>query len=364
MEFRQESIATLHDFGTADPDVAVDRLAVVVPVVGGDVDRRSVARTFETLATVDPGHVVIPFRGTHPAARRCFRRCRNLGLDASVVWCNGPAVTSTLEGCGIEPAGGKGLDVWIALAIATERADYVVVHDADAYSYAPSHVPRLAWPLTQGASFVKGYYARIEDERMYGRVTRLLWEPLMAAIRTRWAGPAITYLDGFRYPLAGEVAMTAEVARELALQPGWGLEVGMLLEAYRQLDTGRIVQVDLGNHRHDHRPVHGDGGIVSMAEVVAATLIDGLRALGHPVDRDQVARVYRDQTAAYVDRYALDAAFNDLNYDRAAEEELIDEYHAAITAETAREPLPSIAATDVEAAALAEAGRITPGRVT
>ena len=364
MEFVQESIATLHDFRDPHPEVAVDRIAVVVPVAGGDVDRESVGRTFEILASINPGLVVIPFRGSYAAACRCSRRCHEHGLNATVIWCNGPAVRTILDEYGIETDGGKGLDVWIAIAIAADRAERVVVHDADADSYAASHVPRLVWPLEQGTSFVKGYYARIEAEQLYGRVTRLLWEPLLAAIRSRWPAPIVTYLDGFRYPLAGEVAMTADVARDITLQPGWGLEIGMLFEAYRHVHTEQIVQVDLGNHRHDHRPVYGDQGIVSMGEVVAGTLIGGLLEQGLAIDREHAVTLYREFAASYIDRYALDAAFNDLVYDRAAEEELIDEYQAVIRTATRDDPLPSIAASDIDVAALFDAGRITSERVT
>src|SRR5277367_5154301 len=48
------------------------------------------------------------------------------------------------------------------------------------------------------------------------------------------------YLTAFRYPLAGECAFPAELARELPLDSGWGLEIGWLCEVHRRLPPAPI----------------------------------------------------------------------------------------------------------------------------
>jgi len=81
---------------------------------------------------------------------------------------------------------------------------------------------------SRGHDFSKGYYARVEDGSLYGRLFRLFFRPLVRALAdaTERREPGILeYLDAFRYALAGEFATTDLVSR-LRVQRGWGLEVG------------------------------------------------------------------------------------------------------------------------------------------
>ena len=69
----------------------------------------------------------------------------------------------------------------------------------------------------------------------------------------------LDFLDAFRYPLAGECAMTTEIARSTRIPSDWGLEVGMLAEVYRNSSLKRICQVELvDNYDHKHRELSED----------------------------------------------------------------------------------------------------------
>src|SRR3970282_696601 len=90
-------------------------------------------------------------------------------------------------------------------------------------------------------------------DRLHGRATRLLVTPLIRALQ-RMVGhqPFLTFLDSFRYPLAGEFAMIADLARINRIPSDWGLEVGVLAQVYRNCAVGRVCQVDLAD-TYDHK---------------------------------------------------------------------------------------------------------------
>jgi len=118
--------------------------------------------------------------------------------------------------------------VWLGLGRALEE-EFVVVHDADTKTYSPAFVTRLLFPLARGHDFSKGYYARVEDGSLYGRLFRLFFRPLVRALAdaTERREPGILeYLDAFRYALAGEFAATTDLVSRLRIQRGWGWRSG------------------------------------------------------------------------------------------------------------------------------------------
>src|SRR5699024_10887086 len=116
-------------------------------------------------------------------------------------------------------------------------------------------------PLSMGYEFSKGYYARIEDGRLYGRLFRLCYVPLVEALATDHEAAILSYLDAFRYGLAGEFAATADLVRRLRPPLAWGLEVATLGDAFDHAGFSGSAQVDLGRHEHEHRPVVGADGL-------------------------------------------------------------------------------------------------------
>jgi glucosyl-3-phosphoglycerate synthase len=356
MEYVQERVATLHDFGGAVPPAPLDRTAVVVPVTARDHASLAAERVLTTLAEVDPASVVVALRADESEVGAVREWVDATGVDADLLWCNAPAVEAALADHGLDGRRGKGRDVWLALGVAADRADFVVAHDADATTYGPEHVPRLAFPLARGYSFVKGYYARVENGRLYGRLCRLLYEPLVAALDDVDA-PVVDYLGSFRYALAGEFAGTADLVRRLRVQRGWGLEVGTLGDAFRTAGFAGTAQVDLGIHEHDHRAVSGPDGLSDMAGEVADALFRVLADADVTVDYDALRRRYRESADRLVDQYAADAAFNSLEYDPAGEREQVDAYAEAITPPAPDTRLPPWAETDLAPETVAGASR-------
>jgi len=331
MEYVQEAVTTLHDFGDAYPPAPTERAAVVVPMTERDHAALAAERVLRTLEELDLGQVVVPLRAGPDEVSEVVAWVEGFDLPSEVVWCTAPAVQSALAEAGLDGPPGKGRDVWLGLGAALAGdAEYVVVHDADATTYSRAHVSRLLHPVANGFAFAKGYYARVEDDRIYGRLCRLFYEPLVRALADAHDDPVVEYLGAFRYALAGEFAATAPVAGRVRVQRGWGLEVGTLGEAFDVAGVEGTAQVDLGVHEHDHRAVGGPDGLGDMCTEVGTALFRALADNGLEPDYEALKDRYRGRAYQLVDQYAADAGFNGLDYDPAAEREQVDTYLAGV----------------------------------
>jgi len=326
MEYVQERITTLHDFDGATPDAPTERATVVVPMTERDHASLAAERVFSTLSSVSPGRVLVALRATPEQVGSVRAWLDGFDLPLEVLWCNAPPVVDRLAEDDLNGTAGKGRDVWLALGVAAADTEYLVVHDADTESYAATHVPRLLFPLTAGYEFSKGYYARVESGRLYGRLNRLFYEPVVRALADAHDDPVLSYLCSFRYALAGEFAVTAGMARRTRVPRGWGLEVGTLGTAFSHAGFEGSAQVDLGQHEHDHRSVGGPDGLGDMCREVAVALFQILDDSGVDPDYGTLPDRYRETAAGLIEQYAADAAFNGLDYDRAGERDQVEAY--------------------------------------
>ena len=354
MEYVQERVTTLHDFGDATPEAPTGRAAVVVPMTEREHAALAAERALSTLETVDPGRVVVPLRASEDRVGAVAEWLAGFDLSLELLWCDGPRVGKLLAATGLDGARGKGRDVWLALGVAAD-SDYVVVHDADATTYDEDHVPKLLFPLSNGHEFSKGYYARVEDDRLYGRLFRLFYRPLVRAMADGDGADVLEYLSAFRYALAGEFATTGRLARQMRIQRDWGLEVGTLGEAYRLAGPDAAAQVDLGLHQHDHRSVSGPSGLSDMSEQVGAALFRAVEENGGDPEYATLPGRYRTAVEALVDGYDLDAAFNGLEYDPERELQQADDYAGAIAPPGEDTRLPAWRAAAVTPEEVAEA---------
>lgn len=163
---------------------------------------------------------------------------------------------------------GKGEVLWRSLAATT--GDLIVFVDSDLIDPDPMFVPKLLGPLltTDGVHFVKGFYRRplkvsgSQDATGGGRVTELVARPLLAALRPE--------LSCILQPLGGEYAGTRELLTSVPFAPGYGVEIGLLIDAYDRLGLDGIAQVNLGVRTHRNRPLTE---LASMSRQVIATLL-------------------------------------------------------------------------------------------
>ena len=101
-----------------------------------------------------------------------------------------------------------------------------------------------------------------------------------------------------RQPLAGEVAARRELLRRLPFATGYGVEIAMLIDAWREVGLAGIAQVDLEEHRHSHQAL---AQLEPMARTVLATVAARLQREGRllqaahpaPVERPPLASLAR-----------------------------------------------------------------------
>ena len=168
----------------------------------------------------------------------------------------------------VPPQPGKGEALWRSLAATS--GDIVVFIDSDLIDPDPMFVPRLVGPLLteEGIHLVRGFYRRPlkvgdgEDANGGGRVTELVARPLLAALR-----PELGYV---LQPLGGEYAGTRELLTSVPFAPGYGVEIGILIDTYDRLGLGAIAQVNLGVRTHRNRPLSELG---PMSRQIIATLL-------------------------------------------------------------------------------------------
>lgn len=357
MEYVQERVTTLHDYGDAHPVAPTERAAVVVPMTEREYAGLAAERTLDALETVDPARVVVPLNASAEHVGDFQEWLGSFDVDVDLLWCTGKAVTSLLGEHGLNGSAGKGRDVWLALGHAADVADFVVCHDADAKTFSASHVPKLLAPLADEYAFTKGYYARVENRQLYGRLFRLFVQPLLRALEDTTDHDFVRYLGAFRYALAGEFGLTSDLARRVRAQREFGLEIGTLADAYEYAGFTRSAQVDLGRHEHDHRAVSGPTGLSDMSEQVGRALFNALDDHDVPVDFAALRSGYRECADALVAQYAADARFNDFTYDDQGEREQIEAYAPAIQRPTRDDRLPAWCDVDLHPETVLDASR-------
>lgn len=354
MEYVQDRITTLHDFTGHVPDVPIDRTAVVIPMTERDHAVLATERLLAALEQIDPARVVIPLRAEQHHLPAFHQWLSRFDLPLTILWCGGASLLDLLETHGLDGTPGKGRDVWLAIGVATDQAPFVVCHDADTKTFDPSDIARLVFPLHNGYSFSKGYYARIEHSRLYGRLFRLFFTPLVRSLQHHHPDAILEYLTSFRYALAGEFGVTADQGRQLRFERRFGLEVGILGDAFRNAGFAGTAQVDLGQYEHDHRAVGGPTGLIDMCADVGAALFRVLEDHGISPDYHALPDSYRETAQLLLDQYAADAAFNDLSYDRTEEAAQIDEYARVIRPPPAGDLLPAWSTVDIDPGTVAE----------
>ncbi|OBJ03106.1 glucosyl-3-phosphoglycerate synthase [Mycobacterium sp. 1465703.0] len=164
---------------------------------------------------------------------------------------------------------GKGEALWRSLAATC--GDIVVFVDSDLINPHPMFVPWLVGPLLtgDGVHLVKSFYRRplnvgeaAAGDTGGGRVTELVARPLLAALR-----PELGFM---LQPLGGEYAATRELLTSVPFAPGYGVEIGLLVDTFDRLGLDAIAQVNLGVRAHRNRPLAELG---AMSRQVIATLL-------------------------------------------------------------------------------------------
>ncbi|HUB35984.1 MAG TPA: glucosyl-3-phosphoglycerate synthase [Solirubrobacteraceae bacterium] len=171
---------------------------------------------------------------------------------------------------------GKGDAMWRALPELS--GEIVCFLDADTEGFSSHYATGLIGPLVceeEEIAFVKGFYRRpfrqggVSLAQGGGRVNHLVGRPALELFYPQ--------LAGFRQPLAGEVAARRELLERVPFATGYGVEIGMLIDVWREVGLAGMAQVDLEEHRNRHQSLQA---LTGMAGTVLATIAGRLEREG------------------------------------------------------------------------------------
>ncbi|MFE4454876.1 glucosyl-3-phosphoglycerate synthase [Streptomyces sp. NPDC056796] len=142
---------------------------------------------------------------------------------------------------------GKGEVLWRSLLVT--GGDIVCFVDADLRDFSADFVSGIVGPLLTDpqVQFVKAMYDRPlgDTAGQGGRVTELVARPLL---NLHWPR-----LAGFVQPLGGEYAVRRSLLERLPFPVGYGVELGLLVDALHTAGLDALAQVDVGVRKHRHQ---------------------------------------------------------------------------------------------------------------
>ena len=287
-------------------------------------------------------HVVIGLdRSNDKEFQKAFKFFQQLKTPFSILWNDGPRLMeldNELKEKGLAPREfGKGRNVWycIGMALARGEASSIALHDCDILTYNKDLLAKLFYPVANPSfnfEFCKGYYPRVADGKMNGRVSRLLVFPLLLAMeKTIGRSEYLDFMKSFRYPLAGEFSFRKNLLPELRIPSDWGLEIGVLSEMQRNHSSNRICQVDLAqtyDHKHQDLSENDEtAGLSRMSIDITKALIRKLATQGNIFSLEtfrSIKATYYRVALDMIDIYRSDAKMNGLSFDSHIEEKAVE----------------------------------------
>ena len=356
MDFQQGLITTIHDYTLALQDpvrlqqgLRTKPTTILIPCLMEEFRRPALRLIRSVLQELEGLHqlVIALAASSLEEVREAEQFFSEMPFPVHVQWTNAPAVKELLSGFseqGLDLMGppGKGWAVWQGLGVATRDAEVVALFDADIRTFTPAYPQRMLMPLllpSSGVAYVKAFYSRLslESHALQGRGTRLFVGPLLTALsQLIGASPFLSYLQAFRYPLAGEFAFTRDLAVNLRIPCDWGLEIGLLSEVHRHVALSRVAQVDLGLFDHKHKSLGASPreGLQRMCSEILASVLRGLMEhQGTTISAEQVATLevlFRRVGEDRIRQFALDSAVNNLPYNRHGEELAVQQFSGLI----------------------------------
>lgn len=318
-------------------------MGLILPALYSELERPALANIVNELEKVPYlNQVVIGLdRASEEEYRHAIKYFDRLPQDHQILWNDGPnlkKIDALLMEEGLAPTQlGKGRNVWYCMGymLASRKSEAVALHDCDIVTYDRSLLARLIYPVASTKfryQFSKGFYSRVANNSLGGRVSRLLVTPLVRALQHNLGSQTnLDYLDSFRYPLAGEFAMQRDVMAGLRIPSDWGLEIGVLMEMVRNYSTRRICQVEIADiYDHKHQDVSADndqGGLSKMSIDISKAFFRKLATNGTEFNKG----VLRTLKATYyrialdlIESYRCDAIMNGLEFDIHAEEQMVE----------------------------------------
>ncbi len=352
-DFSQNGIiSTLHDFGTKSTSIIEKELLefskqrkmeLILPCLYSELDGSALPKIVDEISkTKYLDHVIIGLdRANEKQAKSAWKFFKKIKTPFTILWNDGPQLKKLdqeLRKKDLAPSElGKGRNVWycIGMSIARDSARSVALHDCDIKTYDRRMLAKLFYPVVNplfNFEFCKGYYPRVANEKMNGRVARLLVFPLLTALeKTIGKSDYLDFMKSFKYPLAGEFSFRRNVLPELRISSDWGIEVGILSEMQRSFSPQNICQVDLADsYDHKHQSLSLDDetkGLSRMSIDIIKTFIKKLATQGNTFSREKfrsLKATYYRSALDLIDIYRSDADMNGLKFDSHTEEKAVE----------------------------------------
>ncbi len=236
---------------------------------------------------------------------------------------------------------GKGRNMFMSFGLSLALgAETVGIIDADIRTFTCDQLDRLFYPVqVLNYQFSKAYYARLKNGRFYGRVKRLLLDPLLIALKRKFTETKeekvlrmVDFLLNFNYQLSGEVVFDSSLLKRMHFAMNWGVEIFTLIEVYRKATNIAQVEISYEPFDHKHQPISAgnrEKGLYKMAVDITTTLLsslvieEGLEISDHFV-RDLTV-TYLNVADNLIKMYSDNAAFCGLDYDPNEEEGIVHE---------------------------------------
>ena len=319
------------------------KLALVLPSLFSELEGEALPNIVQELGKVNYlNEIVIGLdRASEKEYRHALEFFKPLNQSFKILWNDGPrlqAIDKQLQDIGLSPLElGKGRNVWFCFGyiLAANTADAVALHDCDILTYDRSLLANLIYPVANpqfNYKFCKGYYARVANGKMHGRVSRLLVTPLVRALKKVYgSNEYLEYIDSFRYPLSGEFSFRTDVINDLRIPSDWGLEIGVLSEVNRNYSNNRICQADIADiydHKHQDLSLEdSEAGLSKMSVDICKALFRKLATNGVVFNSETFRAIkasYFRIALDFVETYYNDARMNGLSFDIHSEEKAIE----------------------------------------
>lgn len=354
--FQNGVITTFHRLGTLNVEKLEDQLksfsrirpiALVLPSLYREYASGALPNIMKTLKKVTYlNEIVLCLDKATSAQFKEVKETFSSVKKLKIIWNDGKNIKKlyqVLERHNLSPGdAGKGRAVWISLGyvLARGKSRVIAIHDCDIVNYDRAMLGRLCFPVGnpyEEYEFCKGFYSRVTT-KMYGRATRLFFTPFIRSLEKILGYlPFLLYIDSFRYPLAGEIAMRRDLAMAMRIPSDWGLEVGTLAEVYKSVTLNRICQVDIADtYEHKHQPLipsNPEKGILKMTIDIAKSIFRILAQEGVEFSEGffkTLSNIYLQIAQDAIIRYGGDAALNDLEFDRHAESLCVESFAGGI----------------------------------
>ncbi|MFQ3311004.1 MAG: glucosyl-3-phosphoglycerate synthase [Colwellia sp.] len=350
--YQNGTVTTLHNLAQRDPSDMADELltfsktrslGLMLPSLFSELEGQALPDIINKIKEVKYlSEIVIGLdRADLDQYKHALSFFGQLPQHHRVLWNDGPrlqAIDAKLQALGLAPKElGKGRNVWYCMGyiLASGKAESIALHDCDILTYERDLLDRLLYPVANpmfNYEFSKGFYARVADGKINGRVSRLLVTPLIKALKkTVGHCDYLEYMDSFLYPLAGEFSFRRDVLNDIRIPSDWGLEIGVLSEMYRNYSPNRICQVDIAStYDHKHQDMSLDdstAGLSKMSIDISKAFIRKLATQGETFTTEKfrtLKATYYRIALDYVETYRNDAMMNGLKLDIHSEEKAVE----------------------------------------